>query len=83
MPALHGAHHVLGPADVHVVEQLGIRGPEAVHRGQMEHRGDAVDGPVEHRRIADVTLDPLDRQTVEVGVVAPGLDERPNLVPRR
>ena len=76
---LHRADHVQGAADVDVVEELGIRGPEAVDRGQMEHGGHAVDGPVEHGRIADVALDPLDVEPVEVGVVAPGLDQRPHL----
>ena len=70
-----GAQHVHRAAHVHVVEEVGVGGPEAVDRGQVEHGADTDDGGVERGRVADVGHDRLDVEAGEVGVVTPRLDQ--------
>ena len=74
------AQHVQRAADVHVVEELGIRSPELVYRGEVEHGRDAGDGLVERGRIANVADDAFDRQTGEVVVGSSRFAQRPDPV---
>jgi hypothetical protein len=62
-------------ADVHVVEQVRIGGPEAVDRGQVKDRRDPVYRLVDSGAVTNVADDPLDGQAVEVVVIPSGLDE--------
>ena len=75
-----GAQHVLRAADVHVVEEVGIGGPEPVHRREVKDRRDAVDGAVERGGIADVADDPVDGQACEIVVSSARLAQRPDRV---
>ena len=68
--ALDGANDVQGAADVDVVEEIGVGGPEPVYGGQMEHRRHVLDCTVERRRIANVAHDAFDRQAREIVVVS-------------
>ena len=70
-----GAQDVHRAADVHVVEQVRVGGPEAIDRSQVKDRRDPVDRLVDRGGVPDVADDPLDGQAGEVVVVPSGLDE--------
>ena len=59
--ALGGTNDVHGAADVYVVEEIGVGGPEPIDGGQVEHGRHVHDRVVERGRIADVADDSLDR----------------------
>ena len=75
-----GAQDVERAADVDVVEEVGIGGPEAVDGREMEDRRHAGDRAVERGGVADVADEAIDRQAGEVVVVALRLAQRPHLV---
>src|SRR5579872_1841114 len=69
-----GLDDVERAAHVHLVEKAGVARPEAVQRGHMEH-GPAVAHSAPHPiGVADIRLDPLDVEALEVGVVGSRLE---------
>ena len=77
---LDGAYDVLRPTDVDVVEELGSAAQNRYTAAKWKTVDTSRDRPVEDGRVADVGLEALDVQPVEVRRVAARLDERPDLV---
>jgi hypothetical protein len=78
--AFRGPENIHRAADVHVVEEVGVSGPESIHGGEMEDRGNPVDRRVDNRWITDVSDDPLDGESFEVVVGALRLHEHSHAI---